>query len=149
VDGAERTAATIESLKPHLLVLVGNGDNPQLTWYLGGWDIGWRKNATQCLRMQPRVSGSGNIQSTLSAMRLEGHVAVVVERDEIAQGVYRSHADVVPDGYRIVLNTRRYTVAWVGVPRLTAKDRAAKKSCGIRVPPFEDADAVKSIEERP
>ncbi|HOJ05459.1 MAG TPA: glycosyltransferase family 39 protein [Bacteroidota bacterium] len=148
VDGAERTAATIDSLKPRLLVLVGNGDNPQLSWYLKGLDIGWKKDGTQCLRMQPRVSGSGNIQSTLSAMRLEGHVAVVVERDEIAQGVYRSHEDVVPDGYRIVRNTRRYTVAWVGVPRLTSKDRAAKISCGIATP-SDTSDAEQPAKVRP
>ncbi len=110
-DGAESTAAFVRSSDASYVALIGNGDNPQLTWYLNGADIGWGANVKSYERLEPHTRGNAAIVERLRHLAREHRTLAVIERVEIAKGIYRSPGDVLPDGFRIVVTTRRYIVA--------------------------------------
>jgi hypothetical protein len=96
------------------LALIGNGENPQLSWYLAGADIGWQGDATQIERLEPRTRGIEAVQARLREMAERQRSLVLVELDEVAHGVILSPLDVLPSRYRIVMKTRKYVVAQSG-----------------------------------
>ncbi|PLX32427.1 MAG: hypothetical protein C0600_02650 [Ignavibacteria bacterium] len=111
-DGARRAAALLRVCDAERVLLVGNGDNPQLTWQLEGADIGWI--ATEELRyerLEPFALGVEAIRERAAGYADSLRVVMLVERDEIARGVYREAAEVLPPDFTLHLQTRRYIVA--------------------------------------
>jgi 4-amino-4-deoxy-L-arabinose transferase-like glycosyltransferase len=113
-DGAAAVAALVQRTNPGSLALIGNGENPQLSWYLAGADIGWQGDATQIERLEPRTRGIEAVQARLREMAERQRSLVLVELDEVAHGVILSPLDVLPSRYRIVMKTRKYVVAQSG-----------------------------------
>jgi 4-amino-4-deoxy-L-arabinose transferase-like glycosyltransferase len=117
-DGAVAAVRAVRASGAHRVVLVGNGDNPQLTWYFHGENEGWPCRTHRVFeRCEPHRLGAAQIARNIAANALRERVAVVVERDEIAQGVYSSIHDVLPPGADIRSDVRRYAVAVVEGPR--------------------------------
>jgi 4-amino-4-deoxy-L-arabinose transferase-like glycosyltransferase len=112
VDGAQRAAAAVRGSNATRIFLIGNGDNPQLTFYFHGADIGWsEKERLRFERLEPRALGVAGIRSRLAARMRKGPMAVLIERDEIAQGAYERARDLLPAGVTIRLRSGRYQVA--------------------------------------
>ena len=111
VDGADEVVATLRTLDADRVLLVGNGDNPQLTWYLRGADIGWIPGEERRYeRLEPHALGAEGIRDRAARYADTARVAMLIERDEITAGVYRSPRDVMPEDFRILHETRRYVV---------------------------------------
>jgi hypothetical protein len=111
VDGAKETADFVLAADAEYVALIGNGENPQLSWYLDGADIGWRGTDVIYQRLEPRTLGIEAISARLRRMAETHRVLVIIELDEIAHGVFRQPRDVLPDTFVIVLGTVRYVVA--------------------------------------
>lgn len=115
VDGAAEAVAAMRALEADRVLLVGNGDNPQLTWYLRGADIGWVPGEERRYeRLEPRALGVEGIRDRAARYADTARVAMIIERDEITAGVYRSPRDVMPPQLRVLHETRRYVVAGEG-----------------------------------
>ena len=113
-DGARKTVAAAMTAQADTIVLVGNGDNPQLTWYLRGADIGWVEDESRVfVRMEPQAIGVESILHRLRGMRA-ARTGVIIEKDEISAGVYRSASDVLPGRYTTVTETPRYRFVMLG-----------------------------------
>jgi len=111
-DGAAHAAAAARASDAEHVMLVGNGDNPQLTWYLGGADIGWNlEEHLRYERYEPHALGADAIRERAAQYDARGRVLMIIERDEITQGMYRRPEDVTPQGVTIRLTTPRYYVA--------------------------------------
>lgn len=111
-DGAARTAAAALASDAEHVMLVGNGDNPQLTWYLDGADIGWEiGEQLRYERLEPHTLGVDAIRAHAAQYDATGRVLMIIERDEITEGIYRRPQDVMPPGVTIRLETKRYFVA--------------------------------------
>ena len=112
LDGAARTAAAARASDAEHVMLIGNGDNPQLTWYLDGADIGWEiGEQLRYERLEPHTLGVDAIRAHAAQYDATGRVLMIIERDEITQGIYRRPQDVMPPGITIRLETKRYFVA--------------------------------------
>ena len=112
VDGAEQAAAAVRGSNAKRIFLIGNGDNPQLTFYFHGADIGWsEKERLRFERLEPRTLGVAGIRARIAARIRKGPVAVLIETDEIAQGAYERAHDVLPAGVRLRMKSGRYLVA--------------------------------------
>ncbi len=112
-DGAEEAAAAVRSSDAARVFLIGNGDNPQLTFYLRGADIGWvERERLRYDRLEPRVVGVDGIRARIAAAQRRGSAAVLIERDEIDQGAYRAVRDILPPSVPPRARHGRYTVAW-------------------------------------
>lgn len=112
VDGAQRATAAVRASNATRIFLIGNGDNPQLTFYFHGADIGWsEKERLRFERLEPRALGVAGIRARIAARMRKGPVAVLIERDEIAQGAYEHAQDVLPAGMTLRLESGRYLVA--------------------------------------
>lgn len=122
-DGAATAAHAVRASDARRVFLVGNGENPQLTFYLEGADIGWvPEERLRFERLEPRALGVDGIRARIATARQKGPVAVLVERDEIAQGAYDAVRDVLPPGVPIRLRSGRYTVAGDAVPHSQGGD---------------------------
>jgi 4-amino-4-deoxy-L-arabinose transferase-like glycosyltransferase len=113
-DGAAAVAAHVREAHTGSLAIIGNGENPQLTWYLQGADIGWQDDAPHIGRLEPRTRGLEAVQRRLREMAMQHPSVVIVELDEVAHGVIRSPHEFLPPMYSIVMKTRRYVVARSG-----------------------------------
>lgn len=112
-DGAAEAAAAVRSSNAARIFLIGNGDNPQLTFYLRGADIGWsERERLRYDRLEPRVVGAGGVRDRIDAALRRGPVAVLIERDEIAQGAYGGAREILPAAVPPRARHGRYTVAW-------------------------------------
>ena len=111
-DGAAAATSAVRDSDAARVFLVGNGDNPQLTFYLRGADIGWvDAERLRYERLEPRALGVDGIRAKIAAARREGRVAVLIERDEIAQGAYDAASTLLPRGLTVRLRSGRYLVA--------------------------------------
>jgi 4-amino-4-deoxy-L-arabinose transferase-like glycosyltransferase len=111
-DGAGEMTALLRSFDKTQILLVGNGDNPQITWYLRGADIGWVEGEERrYVRLEPRALGADGVRTRAGRYADTTSVAMVIERDEITEGMYRTPEDVLPDGFRILRRYPRYVVA--------------------------------------
>ncbi len=110
LDGGKATAEFITSRGVHRLVAVGYETNPQLTWYLGGVDLGWRPDMTL-----ERIDPTGHVDDIRGwlAHRLDtlsSETTVVIERDRLLRGKKFTTDAVIPQGWTNLFETRRYTV---------------------------------------
>ncbi|MBE0643382.1 MAG: glycosyltransferase family 39 protein [Bacteroidetes bacterium] len=111
-DGASAVTAAVRSSNAARVFLIGNGDNPQLTFYLNGADIGWVESEQRRFeRLEPHAMGVEGIRARIAAQRGLGPAAVLIERDEIAQGAYENAAEILPPGFQVRLQRGRYIVA--------------------------------------
>lgn len=106
-DGGKALAEFLEARSYTSILAVGNGVNPQLTYYLGGIDVGWQKDKT-FRRLEPR-DGVQKIRRFLSETS-ERDFYVIIEKDEMLLGSYRSVEDVVPAEYKEIFESREYVV---------------------------------------
>ncbi|MCZ7558322.1 MAG: glycosyltransferase family 39 protein [Bacteroidia bacterium] len=111
LDGADAVSGFIRESQPTALALIGNGENPQLTWYLDGADIGWHTDAPRTERLEPRHRGIEAVQSRLHALAERYSLLAVVELDDGVHDAHREPGDVLPRDFRIVLRTQGYLVA--------------------------------------
>ncbi|MBR9977289.1 MAG: glycosyltransferase family 39 protein [Bacteroidetes bacterium] len=124
-DGALQATTVVRSSNASRIFLVGGGDNPQLTFYLNGADIGWaEEEKMRYERLDPRALGVNGIRARIAAQQRHGAVAVLVERDEIALGMYDRVRDVLPPSFPVLLRSGRYAVAGNDELRLAGKDAA-------------------------
>ncbi|MDX9759606.1 MAG: glycosyltransferase family 39 protein [Bacteroidota bacterium] len=111
-DGARHAADAVRGSNAVRIYLVGNGANPQLTFYLAGADIGWSTpERLRFERLEPRTLGVDGIRGHLAARGRHDPVAVLIERDEIAMGAIAATRDVLPDGFMVKRELRRYLIA--------------------------------------
>ncbi len=110
-DGAMQSAEFVRASGARYIALIGNGENPQLTWYLRGADIGWGDGVQKYGRLEPHTMGMEAIGDRLREAALSRHSLALIELDEIAHGVYRSPHDVLPKEYTVLLKTPRYVIA--------------------------------------
>jgi 4-amino-4-deoxy-L-arabinose transferase-like glycosyltransferase len=122
-DGAREATSAVRASNASRVFLIGGGDNPQLTFYLQGADIGWVEDETlRYERLDPRAMGVDGIRAVVQ--RQGGAVAVLVERDEIALGVFDRLRDVLPPGFAVLLRSGRYAVAGNDALRLAREGEA-------------------------
>ncbi len=111
-DGAAAATSAVRTSNASHIFLIGNGDNPQLTYYFEGADIGWvDAERLRFERLEPYALGVEGIRARIAATRKSGPVAVLVERDEILLGAYDDARQILPAGMRILLRSGRYLVA--------------------------------------
>ena len=111
-EGAADVTEILQLLHNAHILLIGNGDNPQLTWYLRGADIGWVEGDERRFeRLEPRALGAEGIRARALRYAEQRPVALLIERDEITAGVYRAPEDVLPAGFRIMREYPRYVFA--------------------------------------
>lgn len=122
-DGALQATTVLRSSNASRIFLVGGGDNPQLTFYLNGADIGWvEEEKLRYQRLDPRTMGVDGIRARIAAQQRHGAVAVLIERDEIALGIYDRVRDVLPPSFPVLLRSGRYAVAGNDGLRLAGED---------------------------
>lgn len=110
-DGAEVVAARALLLPARDIALVGDGENPQLTWYLGGRDAGWISHDERSYqRLQPRLRGVEGVRGVLVRLHANGAVGVILEKDVAPDGHLRFQRDVLPDDAVLLLETPRYAL---------------------------------------
>lgn len=110
-DGAAAIAARVQELPVRNIAMVGDGENPQLTWYLGGRDAGWiSHDERRYLRLQPRLRGVAGVRGVLARMRTTGAVGVILEKDLGRDGRLQFRRDALPDDADILLETSRYAL---------------------------------------
>lgn len=110
LDGGGATAEFITSRSLRRLVAVGYETNPQLTWYLGGVDLGWRPGYSLG-RIDPTGHDAdvrGWLAERLDSFTLE--TTVLIERDRLVRGRKFTSQEVIPQGWGMLFETRRYTV---------------------------------------
>lgn len=111
-DGARPATTAVRASNAVRVYLVGNGANPQLTFFLEGADIGWSTDERlRFERLEPRALGVDGIRGHLAARGRHDPVAVLVERDEIAMGAFEATRDILPPGFTVKRELRRYIVA--------------------------------------
>jgi 4-amino-4-deoxy-L-arabinose transferase-like glycosyltransferase len=110
-DGAAAIAARVQELPVRDIALVGDGENPQLTWYLGGRDAGWiSHDERRYLRLQPRLRGVEGVRDVLAQMHATGAVGVILEKDLGRDGRLLFRKDALPDDAVLLLETSRYAL---------------------------------------
>ncbi len=113
-SGAREAVEALQADTTRPVIFVGNGINPALTFYLDGADLGWNGTRRSFRRLQPSEEGAAGTREKIAAYaRREGPLLVVVEKDEIAQGIYASYTDVVPSRHEILRDVPRYMVVKV------------------------------------
>lgn len=104
-DGAKELAENIRKRGVKNIVAIGNGDNPQLTYYLDGVDLGWHKDCT--FKRIELWDGTSSVRS--AAGRIKSIPCVfVIEKDEIRKGIYSSEQEVLPKPLEKILDTKEY-----------------------------------------
>jgi len=106
-DGAKALAEFLKSRNYTSIIVVGNGVNPQLTYYLDGIDVGWHKDRV-FQRLQPK-DGIQNIKRYLSETKKRDFY-LIIEKDEMLLGSYTSVEEVLPAGYNKIFESRAYMV---------------------------------------
>jgi hypothetical protein len=104
-DGAKELAEVVEMRGIKNITVVGNGDNPQLTYYLGGIELGWKEGYTW--RRLDLWRGVGDVRNNLEQLPAE-HSMIIIEKDEIRKGIYSSEHDVLPKPFEKILDTKEY-----------------------------------------
>ncbi|MBN1448236.1 MAG: hypothetical protein JXA28_09925, partial [Bacteroidetes bacterium] len=111
-DGAEHCAAIARASDAERILLIGSGDNPQLTFYFGGADIGWvEEDYLRYERLEPHALGADAIRARASGYADSLRVLLLIEHDEIMRGVSRRAEDLMPENFSIRLRTVRYSIA--------------------------------------
>jgi len=110
-DGGGQVARFIGDGRFSRLVAIGYETNPQLTWYLNGVDVGWR-NDMSLQRIDPTGHGESlKIWLTDTLRFVPSDALILIERDRLVRGTKFASDDVMPDGWKKVMETRRYTLA--------------------------------------
>lgn len=107
-DGATEFAAFIHVKQPRGIVVIGFDRNPQLTFYLGGADIGWRSDIE--VRRIVAPPDRSQLRSWLSREvgKLPNDFLVVVEKDKVIHYGWVSSGEACPMNYTLVFDSRRY-----------------------------------------
>lgn len=139
-DGARRAVALLRTSDAERILLVGNGDNPQLTWQLRGANIGWLdEERLRYEPLEPFALGVQTIRERAEAYADTMRVAMLIERDEITRGEYREAAEVLPPNFTLHLQTRRYIVAGSRSVRWLRDSNAVREQSSLQLPhPFSE-----------
>ncbi len=109
-DGGHEVSRFINEGRFSKLIAIGYETNPQLTWYLDGVDVGWRKDLS-LTRIDPtghEESLKSWIGDTLAVS--PANALVLIERDRLVRGTTFTSAEVRPPDWTMVMETRRYAV---------------------------------------
>lgn len=109
-DGGKEVARFINQGRFTKLIAIGYETNPQLTWYLDGVDVGWRKDMSM-IRIDPtghEDSLKSWIGDTLAVS--PASALVLIERDRLVRGTTFTSEEVCPPDWTMVMETRRYAV---------------------------------------
>ncbi len=110
-DGAQIVAERALELPVREIVLIGDGENPQLTWYLGGRDAGWiTHEERRYTRLQPRLRGVEGVRGALEGMHADGAVGVIFEKEFVVPGIPRYGRDMLPASAHLMLEAPRYAL---------------------------------------
>ncbi len=110
--GAGATATFARSMHVPTVVIIGNRDNPQMSWYLDGADLGWPQGtATQWVRMEPRLIPTVSLRDSLTRRAAPGGLGIILERDDTDD----IRASMLPDNARLLLEQRGYST-WIVSP---------------------------------
>jgi hypothetical protein len=108
-DGATEVAAFITDHGFQRIVVAGYERNPQLTYYLGGADIGWR-NDIAVRRILPPSSRQHYASWLIEELSGEPSTTLLlIEKDKFVRYEFIDPQDFVPADYQLVLDTRRYS----------------------------------------
>jgi len=108
-DGAKRLAEFLKQRSYSELYIVGGVRNPQLSYYLDGADLGWHPSKF-VLRMHLKA-GRDRIRDFLaSRVSQPDQFYLVVERSELLDNGIARYGEVLPPGFQLVLETRRYAL---------------------------------------
>ncbi|MFZ1731310.1 MAG: glycosyltransferase family 39 protein, partial [Bacteroidota bacterium] len=98
--GAAEAARALRSSNAAQVFLIGGSENPQLTFYLGGADLGWREDEQRRYdRLELHALGVEGIRVHLASRRNTGPIAVLIERDELTQNEDAAERAILPEGY--------------------------------------------------
>ncbi len=111
LDGTEKAAEALRTSNAATVFLIGDGVNPQCTFYLGGADIGWVEDGNHRYeRLDPRAFGVDGIRTSITAESQKGPVAVLIERDASTQNPEPGERPMLPPGFSRRLRSGRYVM---------------------------------------
>jgi hypothetical protein len=111
-DGAAAAAAALRMSNASQVFLIGKGDNPQLTFYLEGADIGWKEGEDRRYEwLDPHTFGVEGIRARIESGQRGGPVAVLIERNEDTQKPEGNEREILPRGFSQRLQCGRYSIA--------------------------------------
>jgi hypothetical protein len=106
-DGIKEITGYIEINPPKTVYSIGNGVNPQISFYLNGIDIGWNNNI-KFIRLEPE-KGLHNIYNCLDTVK-NYEFYVLVEKEEILLGRFINYSQIIPEGFQNLLETKGYSL---------------------------------------
>lgn len=108
-DGATEIAAFVGVHRFQRIVVAGYERNPQLTYYLGGADIGWRRDIS-VRRILPPPSRTMYASWLIDELGGEPPTTLLlVEKDKFVRYETIDPQEFVPADYQLALSTRRYS----------------------------------------
>ncbi|MAT38718.1 MAG: hypothetical protein CL946_03850 [Ectothiorhodospiraceae bacterium] len=110
-DGIEPVASQISKLGDIDLISIGDGDNPQLNYYLYKY-LGMPGSIDEMYytRLEPSFLGTQAVADSVEARSQRYPSFILVETDEIRHGRYSSPEDVLPETEEVILTTKRYAM---------------------------------------
>jgi len=110
VDGAHALVSYVEEIKPEKIVVAGYERNPQLTYYFGGVDIGWRTDLQMRRIIPPKDSLQFRIWLTLEMQHETRDALLIVEKDKFIRYTMIDPLRIAPENYALAFESRRYAV---------------------------------------
>jgi hypothetical protein len=107
-DGGRDLARFVEQGGYRAVVVAGFERNPQISYYLDGVDAGWRSDI-DFKRIQPPAD-SALVMPWLTgeAAKAPAGALFVVERDRLIRHLHFTTNEMLPPGYPVAFETRRY-----------------------------------------
>ncbi|GJQ21850.1 MAG: hypothetical protein HBSIN02_22050 [Bacteroidia bacterium] len=107
-DGATELGEFVRDNRVQNIVVAGKRRNPQLSYYLGGADLGWRDDL-HVRRITPPRDTSAYTQWIASEMAGEQKTSLlIIEKDMLIRYRTVSPETFIPTGFRPVFESRRY-----------------------------------------
>ena len=107
-DGATELAALVSARSYASIVVAGYERNPQLTYYLGGSDIGWRHDINVRRIIPPKDAEAYRSWLVTELATESPRTLVVFEKDKFIRYLFVNPAAFVPPSLRLVFRSRRY-----------------------------------------
>jgi 4-amino-4-deoxy-L-arabinose transferase-like glycosyltransferase len=126
-DGAAELVECIVERQPSEIIVAGYEQNPQLSYYLEGADIGWRDDLPVRRIVPPKDRTQFRSWLTDEVSGIPDAALVVIEKDKFIRYEWVTANQVIPPDYALVFESRRYAafqrmpaiqVAWLNSARV-------------------------------
>jgi uncharacterized membrane protein len=105
--GIRELVKFINKETPQRIVSIGNGVNPEMTFYFDGIDIGW-KNTPNFIRLEPKI-GKDLIKDSIRSMEQPG-TYIVIEKEEINLGSFTDQDEIIPENCKMIFESAGYSL---------------------------------------